>query len=251
MAKKQLPDIAAMGARTEGEQREVIEDALRKYGVQALAVVVLLIGGIAGNNYWQTSQADTRQQQTAVLRDFLDARAGDAGEHIGKLEEEYRAAIEQIEDRRMHTLINLVHAVRVLDEQDNNRTLELLEEARAQASGFGGDAVLDEITLLYVAQFMVGTGKPQEALRLVDGVKPLYVPQLMEEVRGDIHAALEQWEEAADAYERARAYTFDEGTYQAVLRLKHLDAQEQANGVEIENPEAATEASETEVSSDG
>src|SRR5690606_11916837 len=173
----------------EHEQGERVRSWLRDNGAGILGGIVLGLALIWG---WQWGQQQRTGKQMQAGADFLAA--------TGALEQgatdKALAHLEALPEGAYATLGALALARSQVEAGKRDEAIATLRAVKAD------DPALAEVAAQRLARLLIDTGKPQEALAalasLNDDAGTL-------QVRGDAYAALEQDEQAREAYLRALA----------------------------------------------
>lgn len=189
------------------EQGERVRDWLRRNSLGLLAGIGLGVALIFGWQYWQKYQQDQRVQAGTGFQAVVDSVA------TGNLEQ--------------------AQALAASLDGDTYRVLAALEVAKAQAEAGDLDAAtatlrgaessdpaLDPVRRQRLALLLVEAGQAEQAIELLAGSQE---PAALESL-GDAHVALDQREQAREAYASALDHIGADAPQRRLLELKLIDA---------------------------
>src|SRR5690606_22172593 len=168
----------------EHEQGERVRSWLRDNGAGILGGIVLGLALIWGWQWWQQQRTGKQMQAGA---DFLAATSAlEQG-----ATEKAMAHLEALPEGAYATLGALALARSQVEAGQRDEAVATLRAIKATDSALAG------IVAQRLARLLIDTGKPQEALVALAGLGD---DAGTLQVRGDAHAALEQDEQAREAY---------------------------------------------------
>jgi len=178
----------------EHEQSEIVKKWLRENGSAIVMGLVIAFGGLFGFKQWQSWQESNRQQAAAeyeVMDQLLTAGQLDAAmANFQNLKDDYadspyasmaalKMARSRIESNQVDLAIGLYEFV---VEQGHPKALTVVARER-------------------LARVLLDQGRPEEALQTLDGATDISgFESRFAEVRGDVHYALGQTDQAVAAY---------------------------------------------------
>ena len=173
----------------EHEQGERVRSWLRDNGAGILGGIVLGLALIWGWQWWQQQRSGKQMQAGA---DFLAATSALEQGAMDKA----KAHIDALPEGAYATLGALSLARSQVEAGKRDDAIATLRAIKA------GDPALAEVAVQRLARLLIDAGKPQEALAALAGLND---DAGTLQVRGDAYAALEQDEQAREAYTRALA----------------------------------------------
>jgi predicted negative regulator of RcsB-dependent stress response len=173
----------------EHEQGERVRSWLRDNGAGILGGIVLGLALIWGWQWWQQQRSGKQMQAGA---DFLAATSALEQGATDKA----KAHLEALPEGAYATLGALSLARSQVEAGQRDEAIATLRAIKAD------DPALAEVAVQRLARLLIDTGKPKEALAALAGLSD---DAGTFQVRGDAYAALEQDEQAREAYTRALA----------------------------------------------
>ncbi|MDG6347947.1 tetratricopeptide repeat protein [Luteimonas sp. 8-5] len=173
----------------EHEQGERVRSWLRANGAGILGGIVLGLALIWGWQWWQQQRSGKQMQAGA---DFLAATSALEQGATDKA----KAHLEALPEGAYATLGALSLARSQVEAGQRDEAIATLRAIKAD------DPALAEVAVQRLARLLIDTGKPKEALAALAGLNE---DAGTLQVRGDAYAALEQDEQAREAYTRALA----------------------------------------------
>ena len=169
----------------EHEQGERVRAWLRQNGAALVGGIAIGLAAIGGWKWWGA------QQEQGALAAADQFHATVAAIEAGA--EDAPARIEDLGEAPYRELARLELAAAQVGAGDPEAAIATLRSIQS------GDPLLGEVVAQRVARLLIETGKPDEALQAVsDASGPA-----ADEIRGDAHFALEQSDQAREAYAAA------------------------------------------------
>ncbi|MDR5859830.1 tetratricopeptide repeat protein [Halomonas eurihalina] len=212
--------------RTEEEQMEAIKRWWKENGVSLLVGAAIAVAGVFGWKTWQDYQAgqseaaSQRYQQLLTLssqEQLDDAARGRAEELATTLSEEHGGTLYA-------DMAQLLSARLSVEGGDQPAAREALEGVIANSE----HAYLSGLARLRLARLQVAADEAEAALDTLDGEIPATLAAQQSDIRGDAYFALEQTDQASDAWREALRLA-EEGErplYGVQLKLDNLGVQE-------------------------
>ncbi|WP_237054835.1 YfgM family protein [Microbulbifer sediminum] len=206
---------------TEEEQIESLKRWWAENGKGVVTGVVLALAGYFGYQFWQTSERTSAEEASNLYQGFLQAATANEGEPDNKQLTTAKSLGRQLKDEfgsRVYASQAALHLAAVAAQGND------LEEAEKQLQWVldnTSESSLEFVAKRRLAAVKAARGKPDEAMKLVEGKVPEAFAALYAETRGDI--LLQQGDEPAAkaAYEEALASLLPEQASSAqLLRLK-------------------------------
>ena len=217
---------------TDQQQAARVRGWLREYAPAAVVAVAIGIGGYFGLDQWQVRQA----------RQYAEA---------SDLYEDFRAAIDSGNQDAASTLLeSIVSGYDGSGYADHARLLmariyvdttqpSLAEEQLQGVAATTGNADLRQLARLRLARVYLYMDRAEDGLATLDAedFSPAW-RQLAEDMRGDLHQALGQVDEARASYQAALELTGQIDSGWIRLKLDHLGAAEATEATESATAEA-------------
>ncbi|MGI9301645.1 MAG: YfgM family protein [Gammaproteobacteria bacterium] len=202
-----------MVARSDEEQVEVLKKWWDENGRAVIFGVIIGIGGLAGWNGWQNykeSRAETASDHYAALREAAGNDQQDkVADEAAKLRDAYAAT--------PYAALGALELARLKAEVGE---LDAAEEQLRWASENASQQVVGYVAAVRLARVLVGLGKLDEALAIVEREFPTGYASLLDEIKGDVFRARGDVDEARAAYNRAITTATGDIDY---LRMKRDD----------------------------
>lgn len=211
---------------SEDEQLETLKRWWKEYGKAIIAGIVLAGAGVFAWNAWQdyqASQAEAASQRYQQLTMLMQQPQMSAEQR-----EQATTMIDGLESEHGGTLYaelaELMRARLAVDADD-------LEGARETLSSFidGSEhAYLSGLARLNLARVQIALDNAEGALTTLEGDIPTALEAQAAEINGDAHAALDQLNEARQAYQDAlaRAEEQDQSLSGVQLKLDNLGVED-------------------------
>lgn len=203
----------------EHEQGERVRAWLRQNGAALVGGIALGLAAIGGWKWWGSQQ----EQQALAAADQYHATVAS----IEAGAEDAQARIDALAPGAYRQLARLELAASQVEAGDPEAAIVTLRAIEA------GDPLLDDVIAQRLARLLIETGKPDEALQLVPAASGAGAG----EIRGDAHFALEQADQAREAYQAALQELDADSPRRGILELKLT----QVGGVPaVTEPEASS-----------
>lgn len=181
----------------EHEQGEAVKKWLRENGGAMVMGLVIAFGGLFGFRQWQSWQDNQRQMASAEFEVMSELLAED---QLDAAMANYQTLKEDYSDSPYASLAALQMARARLDAGQADLAVNLL---RFVADN-GTPRAVRMVGLERLARVLLDQGQAEEAMALLDGNNDIPgFEAALAEVKGDIHAALGQNEEAILSYQLA------------------------------------------------
>ena len=191
----------------EHEQGERVRDWLRRNSLGLLAGIGLGLALIFGWQYWQKYQLDQRMQAGTAFQAVVDNVAA------GNLEQAQTLAAG-LEGDTYRVLAGLELAKAQVEADDFDAAVATLQGAASS------DPALEPLRRQRLAQVLLEAGQAQQAVELLSGSDQ---PAALESL-GDAHDALDQLDQAREAYASALDGMAADAPQRRLLELKLIDA---------------------------
>lgn len=216
----------------EEETIESIKKWWRESGQKLAAVAAVVLAGWFGWQLWQGAQQSAAAEASAVFDELSAITAVQPGESLSE-DQRVDAAelVARLKDEHAGTpyalygaLIGARVAVEADDLQEAEQQLQWVLDNRGDGLFAGTEPSLVLLTQLRLGRVLLARGEPGRALSLISGVEPgVYAPQF-NELRGDIHVAQGQNDQAIEAYRSAREGFGGGGNRILEMKLNDLGA---------------------------
>ncbi|WP_016914925.1 YfgM family protein [Vreelandella stevensii] len=212
--------------RSEEEQLDVVKRWWKENGTSLIAGAVLAAAGVFGWNAWQNYQEGQSEAASARYQQLVTITAANS------LEEEQRAAarelIGELTDQHGRTLYaelaQLLEARLAVQEGDLTAAKAALERVADSSSR----RYVQSLAWLRLARIEIAEGNPEAALALLDQPITDTLAAQQANVRGDAYLALNQPEQAREAWQAALeiAQTQNQPLYGVQFKLDDIGAEE-------------------------
>ena len=201
----------------EHEQGERARTWLLQNGSSLITGIALGLALVFGYQWWQGRGEQHKEEASGQYASFSEAL-------VAKDEGKAKALAAQIGDKFGDTayapLANLRQAAYLHEAGKDADALAMLRAGRAKIT----DPSLAEIYDLRIARLLLLMGKADDAGRELAKLAQPRLPQVVDELRGDIALAKGDRDEARKQYERALAKLDQAAPTRQLLELKLIDA---------------------------
>ncbi|MGS2742759.1 YfgM family protein [Halomonas sp. LS-001] len=214
--------------RTEEEQLDAIKRWWKENGTSLIAGVVIAAAGVFGWNAWQNYQDNRAEAASIRYQELVNLTAGDSPDE-GQLAQA-RTLVTEISDEYDGTLyaeLALLLDARLAVQQDD------ISSAKEALEGVADDSsrpYVQSLARLRLARLAVATDDPQGALTWLDQPIVDALAAQRDDIRGDAYFALDQQDEARDAWQNALTLAQEQSQplYGVQLKLDDLGTKETA-----------------------
>ena len=203
---------------TDQQQAARVRGWVREYAPTAIVAVAIGIGGYFGYDQWQVRQDRQSAVASELYEDFRTAIESDDRDSAGALLE---SLVADHEGSGYADHARLLMAKEYVDTTQPSLAEQELQAVIATTSN--GD--LRQLARLRLARVYLYMDRPEDGLDALNS--DVYSPawrQLAEDMRGDLHQALGQEEEARTAYQAALEHSGQIDAAWIRLKLDHLAA---------------------------
>ncbi|MDX5978595.1 YfgM family protein [Vreelandella alkaliphila] len=212
--------------RSEEEQLEVIKRWWKENGTSLIAGAVLAAAGVFGWNAWQNYQEGQAEAASVRYQQLVNMTAGNtlADDQLANA----RELIDEITSDHGNTLFaelaQLLEARLAVQQGDLDAAKSALENVASNSSR----RYVQSLAWLRLARIEIANNNPQAALSLLDESITDALAAQQANVRGDAYAALDQTEQARDAWQTALelAQTQNQPLYGVQFKLDDLGVEE-------------------------
>ncbi|BCB06735.1 GTP-binding protein [Vreelandella venusta] len=212
--------------RSEEEQLEVIKRWWKENGTSLIAGAVLAAAGVFGWNAWQNYQEGQAEAASVRYQQLVNMTAGNtlADDQLANARELIDDITSDHGDTLYAELAQLLGARLAVQQGD----LEAAKSALENVAGASSRRYVKSLAWLRLARIEIANGNPQAALSLLDESISDALAAQRANVRGDAYAALDQTEQARDAWQTALelAQTQNQPLYGVQLKLDDLGVEE-------------------------
>lgn len=210
-----MPDL------TEEEQIEAFKRWWAKNGTSTLVGIVLAMAAVAGYQAWQNHKRDRGEAASKIYEQMVDALNVD--DPMKAVDKQHEATAKflahQLEDSYSGTVYSSFGALYLARIAVEDGDLKAAERELKWALDHGLDDSLTVIVKMRLARVQLATGKPDQALKTLDGVEPGEYRPSYAELKGDIYHSMGDEEKAREAYERA-INALGTGDVRPLLKMK-------------------------------
>ena len=222
--------------QSEKEQIEEMRAWWSEYGKVVIAGIVIGVGGLIGFNQYNASQLESQLAASELYETLvghvvdgdLDGAEFVADDLVANYADTAYAAQSKLALARLY-----------MDQKRDQDAADSLRELLAMSADEG----LQNIGRLRLARVLLYQDKAQEVVDLLEGLDAPSFAALKDEALGDAYAALGDYQQAADAYNRALTDPSPSPTIDpALVQMKLIDLPEVvvAEAEPAEVPEQAT-----------
>ncbi len=228
---------------TDRQQAARVRGWVREYAPAAIVAVAVGIGGYFGYDQWQARQARQAAEASNLYEDFRSAIETNDQESAGAL---LQSLVSDYEGSGYADHARLLMARAYVDTTQPSLAEQELQNVIATTS----DGDLRQLARLRLARVYLYMDRPEDGLETLDSdtFSPAW-QQLTEDMRGDLHRALGQTDEARTSYQAALEYSGQIDAAWIRLKLDHLAAAGPGGPAEIEK--AAQDEQDDETASTG
>lgn len=212
--------------RSEEEQLEVIKRWWKENGTSLIAGAVLAAAGVFGWNAWQNYQEGQAEAASVRYQQLVNMTAGNtlADDQLANARELIDDITSDHGDTLYAELAQLLEARLAVQQGDLDAAKSALENVASDSSR----RYVQSLAWLRLARIEIANGNPQAALSLLDESITDALAAQQANVRGDAYAALDQTEQARDAWQTALelAQTQNQPLYGVQFKLDDLGVEE-------------------------
>ncbi|MGP5563295.1 YfgM family protein [Vreelandella alkaliphila] len=212
--------------RSEEEQLEVIKRWWKENGTSLIAGAVLAAAGVFGWNAWQNYQEGQAEAASVRYQQLVNMTAGNtlADDQLANARELIDEITSDHGDTLYAELAQLLEARLAAQQGDLDAAKSALENVASDSSR----RYVQSLAWLRLARIEIANGNPQAALSLLDKSISDALAAQQANVRGDAYAALDQTEQARDAWQTALelAQTQNQPLYGVQFKLDDLGVEE-------------------------
>lgn len=231
-----------MAELSEEEQIEALKRWWAENGRSTVIAVVTALAIVFGYQGWQNHEREQGEAASALYQNLLDALQVQSP--IDKpADDKVKTAkflAQQLKDDYSGTTYATFAAFYMARLAVDDKDLKAAEQELQWALDHGVDDSLKPLAHIRMARVRLGLGKPEDALRALEGVEPGAMRPTYEEVKGDIYFSMGDKEKAKEAYQRA-VNGLAEGENRPALQMK-LDDLKTAENVAPADAAAASDA---------
>lgn len=199
--------------RTEEEQIEALKKWWSDNGWSLVGGVVIGLGAIFGWRGWQNHQALQAEAASDIYVDLVV----EMREHRFEPARKFAEQLIQDYDSTSYALFATLMLAKIETEAGN--TEAAIKHLQTVMNETGEDA-LKQIARVRLARLLLDSGKPDEALALLEAGKPGKFSVAYQELKGDIYIQLGRKDDAHAAYQTALAAVKTNIKEGSLLQLK-------------------------------
>ncbi|MFC6634922.1 YfgM family protein [Microbulbifer taiwanensis] len=232
---------------TEQEQIETLKRWWAENGKGIVTGIVLALAGYFGYQWWQNAERGQAEEASNLYQGFVEAVSANDGQPDNKQLTTAKSIGQQLKDDFAKRIYASQASLRLAALAAQENDLEVAEKELQWVLDNTGETSLQLLAKRRLASVMAARGKPEEALKLLEGSVPPSFAALYAETRGDI--LLQKGDEAGAraAYQQALAQLLPEQSGSAqLLRLK-AESLAGAESAEVESEgEQSAQPTDTE-----
>jgi predicted negative regulator of RcsB-dependent stress response len=200
----------------EYEQGEKVRSWLRDNGSSLLTGIILGLALILGWQWWQGRGVRHQEDAAAQYKALTDAITAKDEAKV----KTFAAVIdEKYAESPFAPLAHMRQAQYLQASGKTDAAIELLRKAPVPA-----DPALAELQKLRLSRLQLIGGKADDALKTVASITQPLFPSVLDELRGDIHLARGNRDEARKAYEQAMTTLDEAAPTRRIVELKLIEA---------------------------
>ncbi|AOS97284.1 hypothetical protein AUP74_01853 [Microbulbifer aggregans] len=206
---------------TEEEQLESLKRWWAENGRGIVTGVVLALAGYFGFQWWQGAERDQVEASSDLYQGFVEAVSANEGQPDNKQLTTAKSLAQQLKEEYASRIYASQAALRLAALAAGDNDLESAEKELQWVLDNSKEESLKLLATRRLASVLAARGKPDEALKLLEGDVPAAFAALFAETRGDI--LLQKGDESAahEAYQQALAkLTAEQAGGAQLLRLK-------------------------------
>ncbi|MFA0810700.1 YfgM family protein [Microbulbifer epialgicus] len=206
---------------TEQEQIETLKRWWAENGKGIVTGVALALIGYFGYQYWQGDQRAKAEAASDLYQGFIEAVSANNNQPDNKQLTTAKTLAEQLKDEFGNRIYASQASLRLAAIAADSNDLETAQQQLQWVLDNTKESALELLAKRRLATVMAARGKPDEALKLIEGTVPPAFAALYSETRGDILKQKGDNAGAHAAYEQALSELLPEqsGSTQ-LLRLK-------------------------------
>lgn len=218
--------------RTEEEQLEAIKRWWKDNGTSLIAGVAIAAAGVFGWNAWQNYQDNRAEAASVRYQELVNLTTTNANANANDeaMLDQARELATEITDEYDGTLYaelaQLLDARLAVQQQDLEGASRALEQVIEDSSRL----YVQSLARLRLARLAIAGDEPQEALDLLEQPIVDALAAQRDDLRGDAHFALDQHEDARNAWQNALTLAQEQSQplYGVQLKLDDLGTKETA-----------------------
>lgn len=203
---------------TDQQQAARVRGWVREYAPAAIVAVAIGFGGYFGYTQWEAQKERRAAEASDLFEDFRDALDDDnqdsAKELLARMAADF-AGSAYVDHARLLMAKDYVDAIRP----------SMAEEELKNVIATTANGDLRQLARLRLARVYLYMERPEDGLAAIEGeAHSAAWEQLTEDMRGDLHQALGQTEEARTAYQAALDLSGQVDAGWIRMKLDHLNA---------------------------
>jgi len=176
------------GLKTDEEKAEEIKKWWKDNGSSVLAGIALALGGTFGWQQWQAYQITQTEEASSLFSTIITGTAIDKAGTLEKLANDYSSTPYAV----------FASLEKAKDAKDNKSAIASLRNAVNSEQ-----LNISRIAKLRLTRVLIAEGQLDEASTLLNETLPPAYTSLIEELKGDLHLAKKELDQARQAYDRA------------------------------------------------
>jgi predicted negative regulator of RcsB-dependent stress response len=198
------------------EQLENIKNWLKTNGPAIIAGIVIGVAAIVGWQYWTAHRAGQAEQASLHYQNLV--QSVDRSDYA-QAREQGQTLIQEFADTPYGALTGLMLARLAVEEGDMTAAIRHLEWVIEHADL----KELKDVVRLRLVRVLLAKDQLDEAEAQLNQINNANFTAQIQELKGDIHSARNQWEEARNAYQAALAASGPAGNTQLLqIKLNNL-----------------------------
>lgn len=214
--------------RTEEEQLEAIKRWWKDNGTSLIAGVAIAAAGVFGWNAWQNYQDNRAEAASVRYQELVNLTTSNANDEamLAQARDVATEITDEYDGTLYSELAQLLDARLAVQQQD----LESASRALEQLIDDSSRLYVQSLARLRLARLAIAGDEPQEALDLLQQPIVDALAAQRDDLRGDAHFALDQHEDARNAWQNALTLAQEQSQplYGVQLKLDDLGTKETA-----------------------
>lgn len=197
----------------EDDESDQVKKFLKKYGNMILTLILIIILGIVGLQYWHKRQAKNAMEASITYENLLGSLAAKQQPQVQAFANQLMQDFSGTPYAKMAALITAKQAVQANKLSLAINKLQWVVEHASTAS-------IKAIAQIRLAEVLIADNKAKQAIEAVSNVKPAAFLAQANMLKGDAYSALKQTAQAKQAYTTALKQAEPSSSLYAYIQMK-------------------------------